>query len=496
MEDKGYFIGNVKGSDGKSAFQIAKENGFDGDEKQWLESLQGKDGVNGKDGEQGEPGPRGEKGDPFTFEDFTAEQLEQLKGEPGDKGEDGDSAYQVALNNDFIGSEKEWLDSLKGEKGEKGETGAQGDPGEKGDPFTFEDFTPEQLALLKGEKGDPFTFEDFTPEQLALLKGEDGEDGKSAYQIAFEEGYDGTKEEWLKSLVGKDGKSAYEIAKENDFEGSEQEWLDSLKANVTVDTELSEESTNPVQNKVIATKINRMDTSITSAIKGANSAFTIAGEARNIAKGKATGHVFNTEADMTAWLANQDNVSNLVQGDNLYIRDINVPDYWWDGTTPQQLETQKVDLTEYATKQYVNDAIVAEHPQAFQTTQDGYLTQNDEYSGTSNFHSITTQKIPCSKDDVFIYEGVGSYSAYSWIFYNNNSIVSTGQFNGKTEVVIPDGVNYVKFSSYAALQSEVILNVYKKILWMIPQKGVDYWTEADKNEIKMYVDEAILGGEW
>ena len=29
-----------------------------------------------------------------------------------------------------------------------------------------------------------------------------------------------------------------------------------------------------------------------------------------------------------------------------------------------------------------------------------------------------------------------------------------------------------------------------------PQKGVDYWTEADKAEIKGYVDEAILGGEW
>ena len=29
-----------------------------------------------------------------------------------------------------------------------------------------------------------------------------------------------------------------------------------------------------------------------------------------------------------------------------------------------------------------------------------------------------------------------------------------------------------------------------------PVKGVDYWTEADKAEIKGYVDEAILGGEW
>lgn len=29
-----------------------------------------------------------------------------------------------------------------------------------------------------------------------------------------------------------------------------------------------------------------------------------------------------------------------------------------------------------------------------------------------------------------------------------------------------------------------------------PVRGKDYWTDADKAEIKSYVDEAILGGEW
>ena len=29
-----------------------------------------------------------------------------------------------------------------------------------------------------------------------------------------------------------------------------------------------------------------------------------------------------------------------------------------------------------------------------------------------------------------------------------------------------------------------------------PQRGIDYWTEEDKAEIKGYVDEAILGGAW
>ena len=35
-----------------------------------------------------------------------------------------------------------------------------------------------------------------------------------------------------------------------------------------------------------------------------------------------------------------------------------------------------------------------------------------------------------------------------------------------------------------------------KITEMTPQKGVDYWTEEDKAEIKAYVDEAIWGGAW
>ena len=50
---------------------------------------------------------------------------------------------------------KDGINGKDGEKGEKGDKGEQGERGEKGDAFTFDDFTPEQLASLKGEKGDP-----------------------------------------------------------------------------------------------------------------------------------------------------------------------------------------------------------------------------------------------------------------------------------------------------------------------------------------------------
>lgn len=46
--------------------------------------------------------------------------------------------------------------------------------GEKGDAFTFEDFTSEQIESLRGERGEPFRYEDFTSEQLEALRGENG----------------------------------------------------------------------------------------------------------------------------------------------------------------------------------------------------------------------------------------------------------------------------------------------------------------------------------
>lgn len=44
----------------------------------------------------------------------------------------GNSAYDIALKHGFIGSEDEWLASLKGAKGEQGEQGVQGEKGQNG----------------------------------------------------------------------------------------------------------------------------------------------------------------------------------------------------------------------------------------------------------------------------------------------------------------------------------------------------------------------------
>ena len=54
-------------------------------------------------------------------------------GANGKDGVDGASAYEIAVENGYTGTEAEWLSSLKGEKGDAGEQGIQGIQGKKGD---------------------------------------------------------------------------------------------------------------------------------------------------------------------------------------------------------------------------------------------------------------------------------------------------------------------------------------------------------------------------
>ena len=110
-----------KGTDGKSAYQIAVEQGYQGSESDWLSSLKGDKGEKGNTG---------------------------AKGNPGQDGADGKSAYAIAVEHGYEDSEEKWLLSLKGEKGD---TGERGEKGEKGDPG---DRGLQGVPGEKGEKGD------------------------------------------------------------------------------------------------------------------------------------------------------------------------------------------------------------------------------------------------------------------------------------------------------------------------------------------------------
>ncbi len=63
---QGFRVINASGiaaEGGQSAYEIAVENGFVGDEAAWLASLQGEDGEDGEDGADGATGATGAKGD-------------------------------------------------------------------------------------------------------------------------------------------------------------------------------------------------------------------------------------------------------------------------------------------------------------------------------------------------------------------------------------------------------------------------------------------------
>lgn len=104
-------------------------------------------------------------------------------------------------------------------KSENMAVSARGEKGEKGDPFTFEDFTQEQLDSLKGEKGDPFTYEDFTEEQLEALIGPQGEAGVGVRSFiqSFKSNADGGPNIYILTLT--DGRQ-FQITVNNGNRGS------------------------------------------------------------------------------------------------------------------------------------------------------------------------------------------------------------------------------------------------------------------------------------
>ena len=144
----------------------------------------------------------------------------------GTEGKPGKSAYEIAVDNGFEGTEQEWLDSLKGADGvgTPGQDGQKGQDGQNGQNGT----NGKSAYEIWKENGHEGTEEDF----LNWLKGEQGNSGKSAYEIWKENGHEGTEEDflnWLKGEQGNAGKSAYEIWKENGHEGTEEDFLEWLR---------------------------------------------------------------------------------------------------------------------------------------------------------------------------------------------------------------------------------------------------------------------------
>ncbi len=197
------------GKNGKSAYDLAVEAGFEGSVDEWLQSLHGANGKDGRDGANGHDGAKGQDGQNGKsayeiaiangFKGTEEEWLNSLKGRDGSNGAsgrngadgkngvDGLSAYELAKKNGFQGTEQEWLGSLKGEQGHDGIQGPKGDAGERG---------PQGFPGKDGSDG---------KDGAQGPAGANGKDGQSTYQLWLSKGNTGSEEDFLNSLKGAKG---------------------------------------------------------------------------------------------------------------------------------------------------------------------------------------------------------------------------------------------------------------------------------------------------
>lgn len=250
--------------------------------------LKGADGAPGHDGVDGQPGQDG------------------APGRDGADGKDGVSATHewngtILTITSASGTSSADLKGADGAPGKDGAPGADGAPGKDGDPGK------DGVSVTHAWEGTTLHVTSASGTSSADLKGDHGDPG--VYYGTTEP--DASYDVWI------------------DPNGEVSQLIDEAQIRSIVQTYDAE---------VISPAIDAVRSTAESAQSAANTAVSIA-------KGRATAYIYDTVAALDADLSNQDFVAKLVKGDNFYIKALDVPDYWWDGTQKQQLETEKPDLT-------------------------------------------------------------------------------------------------------------------------------------------------------
>ena len=163
-------IQGPQGEPGKSAYQHALDNGFEGTEQEWLESLKGPKGDKGETGEQGPQGIQGIPGE---------QGMQGAAGEPGPKGEKGEQGIQ-GIQGPKGEKGESGEQGLQGPKGETGQQGIQGPQGERGE----DGYTP-ILNLTEEADGVTVTVQNKDSQKTAKIKnGKDYEHSEEFTQLA------------------------------------------------------------------------------------------------------------------------------------------------------------------------------------------------------------------------------------------------------------------------------------------------------------------------
>lgn len=195
--------------------------------KKGIQGEQGKDGSNGKDGtsvsvknietdnsgskivnftdgksvtipkgERGLDGEDGDDGKPFTYSDFTQEQLESLKGKDGKDGKQGADGKSITIEetttNNQGDKEVHFSDGTilivpKGQDGKQGEAGKNGENGTDGQDGKSVTVTSERGKDDEGNNGIKFTFyheiDGEKTQEIASSFIRDGKDGKDGTSV-------------------------------------------------------------------------------------------------------------------------------------------------------------------------------------------------------------------------------------------------------------------------------------------------------------------------
>jgi uncharacterized repeat protein (TIGR02543 family) len=198
------------GVNGQSAYQIAVNNGFDGTEQEWLQSLQGKNGINGINGEtptisidgngywvingtptqtlaEGVSGADGHSPEVAIVDGYWA--IDGVSTGVKAVGIDGTDGHSPVISIDKNGY---WtIDGVPTDVKALGTDGTDGTDGH----------SPE-VAIVDGY----WAIDGVSTGVKAVgADGQNGVNGQSAYQIAVNKGFEGTEQEWLQSLHGQDG---------------------------------------------------------------------------------------------------------------------------------------------------------------------------------------------------------------------------------------------------------------------------------------------------
>lgn len=479
-EDTGDFLyigGTTKY--GLSAHEIAMNHGFKGTEEEWLAAL------------VGPIGPQGPVGAGLNIVDQVATEAELPN-----SGLKAGNGYFVGEGADallFIWDGKEWFfkQSLRGkqgiqgkigetgargpqgEKGDKGDTGAtgatgprgatgpqgeKGDKGDKGDTGNAGPTGPQGPKGDKGDKGEAFTYSDFTPEQLGALVGPAGPKGDAGAQGP--KGDAGPAGEV--GAAGKDGYTPHIGGNGNWYIGNTDTGIKAQGENGVGITNITERTIYGVKVLYIALS------------DGTEKGFTIPAGPKGD-PGKDGDDYVLTEADKQEIAEMAAELVNVPGGGETPGVDGEDGGYYTPTVTQPNANTMRVTFSPSKSDMPSVAAKDIDLPSGSPGADGDPGQDGKDGVGISTIKQTTTSAAD-GGSNVFTVTLTNGQTATFTVKNGSKGSAGTNGKDGSDGSPGADGKDGE--DGYT------------------PVRGTDYWTDADRAEIKSYVDEAILGGAW